>query len=78
MFDSLPAYLHSTSRKYVKDHTIENQIALQYEEKTWLHKYLNEDVEQLQMMKQHHVHLRNPDTQLREPLEACKRKDNPK
>ena len=30
------------------------------------------------MMKQHHVHVRNPDTRLREPPGACKRKDKPK
>ena len=28
-------------------------------------------------MKQHHVHLLNVDTQVREPLAACKRKVNP-
>ena len=70
--------MHSPSRAYVKDQTEDNQKTSQAEGRSWLHKYLNEDVEQLQMMKQHHVQLRNPDTQLCEPLGACKRKDNPK
>ena len=39
--------------------------------------YLNEHVEQLQVMKQHHVHVKNPITHIREPLRACRRKDNP-
>lgn len=43
----------------------------------WLDTYLNEDVENLQQMKQHHVHLLNVDTQVREPLAACRRKDKP-
>ena len=29
------------------------------------------------MMKQHHVHLRNPETNKREPLAACRSNDNP-
>ena len=76
--NSLPVYLQSTARTYVSDQAKENKTALQDEGKTWLQKYLNEDVEQLQMMKQHHVHLRNSVTELREPLGAYKRKDNPK
>ena len=28
------------------------------EGKAWVHEYINSDVEKLQMMKQHHVHLR--------------------
>ena len=63
--NSLRSDLHSTSRTYVSDQTKENTTALQEEGKTWLHKYLNEDVEQLQMMKQHRVHLRNSITKLR-------------
>ena len=43
----------------------------------WLDTYLHEDVERLQQMKQHHVHLINVDTQVREPLAACRRKDSP-
>ena len=30
------------------------------------------------MLKQHHVHLLNEETQEREPLQGCRRKDNPK
>ena len=32
----------------------------------------------LHLRKQHHVHIYNPATEQREPLTACKRKDNPK
>ncbi len=39
---------------------------------------MHEDVEQLQMMKHHHVHLRKPDTNIREQLGAGRREDNPK
>lgn len=44
----------------------------------WLKTNVNEDVEVLQIMKQHHVHMLNPETNEREPLMACRRKDNPK
>ena len=70
--------MHTTSRTFVSDQKAESKASLHEEWKTWLHKHLHEDVEQLQMMKQRHVHLRNPDTNIREPLGACKRKDNPK
>ena len=39
--------------------------------------FLPVDVEQLQQMKQHHVHILNAETNTREPLAACRRKDNP-
>ena len=32
----------------------------------------------LQLRKQHHVHILNTETGVREPLTACRRKDNPK
>lgn len=41
-------------------------------------KHLHDDVEQLQMMKQHHVHLRNLENNQREPLSSCRAKDNPR
>ena len=44
----------------------------------WLKKYLHQDVEELQKLKQHHVHMINEKTSEREPLAACRRKDNPK
>lgn len=44
----------------------------------WLANYLDVDVQRLQERKQNHVHVRNPDTGEREPLQACRRKDNPK
>ena len=75
---NLPPYLHTTSRTFDSDQKRESIASLHEEGKTWLHRYLHEDVEQLQMMKQHHVHLRNPDTHIREPLGSSKRKGNPK
>ena len=47
------------------------------EGQTWLDRYVHEDVEQLQQMKQRHVDLLNEDTQKREPLAAYRRKDIP-
>ena len=44
----------------------------------WLNSYLHTDVEELQRLKQHHVHVVNEKTNEREPLAACRRKDNPK
>ena len=44
----------------------------------WLKSYLHIDVEELQRLKQHHVHIVNEQTNEREPLAACRRKDNPK
>ena len=44
----------------------------------WTAKYLSDDVNALQMLKQHHVHLLDEETQEREPLQGCKRKNNPK
>ena len=40
--------------------------------------YLYDDVEELQRLKQHHVHLVNEKTGEREPLAACRSKSNPK
>ena len=45
---------------------------------TWLKSYLHTDVEELQRLKQHHVHMVNEKANEREPLAACRRKDNPK
>ena len=44
----------------------------------WLKDYLNTDVEELQRLKQHHVHIVNEKTNEREPLAACRSKHNPK
>ena len=44
----------------------------------WLKAYLHTDVEELQRLKQHHVHMVNEKTNERELLAACRRKDNPK
>ena len=46
------------------------------ENKQWLKEYLT-DVQRVQEYKQHHVHPVNLKTGKREPLTACRRKDNP-
>ena len=74
---TIPKYLQEASSS---SNTLENTCTLSdniVEGQAWLDTYLHDDVEQLQQMKQHHVHLLNPDTQIREPLAACRRKDNP-
>ena len=43
----------------------------------WFQDYLNKDVDKLQKMKQHRVHMFNPITNQREPLMSCRRTDNP-
>ena len=48
------------------------------EAKDWVSSYLAWDVQRLQEHKQHHVHIYNDETEEKEPLQACRRKDNPK
>ena len=47
------------------------------EGKIWLHEYLVENVQQVQEMKQHHVHTLNGEGEC-VPLTHCNRLDNPK
>jgi hypothetical protein len=58
----------------------ENANAKQLDEdaKQWYKEFIADDVQYLQQHKQHHVHLLNEETGEREPLTACRRKDNPK
>ena len=44
--------------------------------KEWLRLHLR-DARELQLQKQNHVHVLNTETGLREPLQACRRKDKP-
>ena len=48
------------------------------EAQEWVASYLHWDVQRLQEHKQHHVHIYNDETKEKEPLQACRRKDNPK
>ena len=43
----------------------------------WLTDY-HADVQKVQQLKQHHVHILNEKTGEREPLTRCRRADNPK
>ena len=44
----------------------------------WVKESVAKDANMLQLRKQHHVHILNPQTGKREPFSACRRKDNPK
>ena len=48
------------------------------DDQEWLRCYLGGDVQELQMYKQHHIHLINEETGVSEPLPGCRRKDKPK
>lgn len=43
-----------------------------YDGQRWLKKHLVDDVEELQMIRQYHVHQVNPDMNQRELLAVCK------
>ena len=73
----MPSYLQTSSKEAVNLHDADELAVNVVDGQTWLDAYLHKDVEQLQQMKQHRVHLLNVDTQVREPLAACRRKDNP-
>ena len=66
-----------TRQDFVKGGTTSLQHFIA-EGSAWLKAYLHTDVEELQRLKQHHVHMVNEKTNEREPLAACRRKDNPK
>ena len=75
---SYPSYLSAAPYDLTDARAEADLKEMHSDGKNWLRLYLQEDVETLQMMKQHHVHLRNPETNLREPLAACRNKANPK
>jgi hypothetical protein len=64
-----PPYQTRTTEQYT---AIENDDG-----QKWLQEYLHEHVDTLQLHKQHHIHLPNEDTGIREPLPGCRRKDKP-
>ena len=74
---SSPAYLSEEPYEWANEGLPEDLPRIFEEGKVWLKKHLIDDVEELQMMRQHHVHLVNPDTGKREPLNACRSKENP-
>ena len=67
---SRPAYL---TQRSCKEDPLEKRVL---EGRTWMQSHLVEHVEQLQQLKQHHVHLPN-DKGERVPLTHCRRPDNP-
>ena len=73
-----PSYLQATPYDFCEFRNGAARNDVNAEGAAWLRQHLQRDVEQLQMMKQHHVHLRNPETNKREPLAACRAKANPK
>ena len=44
----------------------------------WLQRHLNEDAQELQVLKQHRIHKPTEDGEERLPLKHCQRRDNPK
>ena len=79
---SIPAYTLKSDRDLTNtssgQHGIASWKSIVAEGAAWLKSYLHIDVEELQRLKQHHVHMFNEQTNEREPLAACRRKDNPK
>ena len=89
-----PEYKKNKTLTEVPAYTLNNTYDLSYESvfsdgvsrlksvvsegAVWLKAYLKNDVEELQRLKQHHVHMINEETNQREPLAACRRKENPK
>ena len=57
--------MHATSCTLVSIQQEESEAAVHEEGTACVHSYLHGDLQQLQMMKKHHVHLRNHDTNLR-------------
>ena len=74
---TIPEYLREPSGYAVNLHDTDQLADNIVQGQQWQDTYLHHDVEQVQQMKQHHVHLLNVDTQVSEPLAACRRKDNP-
>ena len=74
---SSPDYMSELPYGSSTDELPDNMPHMLEEGEAWLKKHLEDDVEDLQMMRQHHVHLVNPDTGKREPLAACRSKENP-
>ena len=72
-----PSYLRDVPYDPTSVVSDEGMREMQEEGKAWLGKHLREDVEELQMMKQHHVHVRNPETNKRDLLPASRSKENP-
>jgi hypothetical protein len=79
---AIPAYTLKTDCEITHENLITNGPAtlklFASEGAEWLKSYLHTDVEELQRLKQHHVHMVNDKTNEREPLAACRSKDNPK
>ena len=73
-----PSYLEGSPYDFCDFCPSTDPSAFVAEGQAWLKSFLEEDVEELQMMKQHHVHLLNPETNKREPLPSCRGKANPK
>ena len=71
-------YANLIQRPAYRTQTLASNDDVVVDGKRWARTFLKEDVETLQMQKQHHVHLRNENTGEREPLGACRRQGNPK
>ena len=56
----------------------DEKTTVEDEARVWAKEYLEQDVTRLQVLKQHHVHIWDPDTHERIPLRGCQRADKPK
>jgi len=72
---SCPAYL-SAGACADRDRCVSREES-QKEGRKWRKDYVDTDVQRLQERRQHHVHIYSEQTKQREPLPACRRKDDP-
>ena len=70
------AWIEAQARQWAAEYLGKEVKDVQADE-AWAAEYLGNDVQALQEHKQHHVHVYNEETGLREPLQACRRKDKP-
>ncbi|CAL1148725.1 unnamed protein product [Cladocopium goreaui] len=77
---SWPSHEHDTTMTALPDYVLRRAAAaddLEAEATEWQKQYLENDVVQLQLLKQHHYHPYNEVTQARVPLAGCQKSDRP-
>ena len=77
---SWPSHEHDITMTALPDYLLRRAAAaddLEAEATEWQKQYLENDVVQLQLLKQHHYHPYNEVTQARVPLAGCQKSDRP-
>ena len=77
---SWPSHEHDVTMTQLPDYLLRRAAAaddLEAEATEWRRQYLENDVVQLQLLKQHHYHPYNEVTQERVPLAGCQKSDRP-